>query len=87
MYRAGSLRTVAEEVSKYKLDLVGVHEVRWDRGGTEPAGQYTFFYGNGNEINELGTVFFVHKRIISVKRVEFVSDRMSYVHNIKMSLV
>jgi hypothetical protein len=30
MYRAGSLRTVAEEVSKYKLDSVGVQEVRWD---------------------------------------------------------
>jgi hypothetical protein len=28
MYRAGALRTVAEEVSKYKLDLVGVQEVR-----------------------------------------------------------
>jgi hypothetical protein len=24
LYRAGSLRTVAEEVSKYKLDLLGV---------------------------------------------------------------
>jgi hypothetical protein len=24
LYRAGSLRTVAEEVSKYKLDFVGV---------------------------------------------------------------
>jgi hypothetical protein len=34
IYRAGSLRAVAEEVSKYKLDLVGVQEVRWDRGGT-----------------------------------------------------
>jgi hypothetical protein len=49
MYKAGSLRTVAEEVSKYKVDLVGVQEVRWDRGGTEPAGQYTFFYGKGEE--------------------------------------
>jgi hypothetical protein len=38
MHRAGLLRTVVEEVSKYKLDLVGVHEVRWDRGDTEPAG-------------------------------------------------
>jgi hypothetical protein len=28
IYRAGSLRTEAEEVSKYKLDLVAVKEVR-----------------------------------------------------------
>jgi hypothetical protein len=44
-YRAGLLRAVAEEISKYKLDLVGVQEDRWDGGGTEPAGEYTFFYG------------------------------------------
>jgi hypothetical protein len=80
MYRVGSLRAVAEELSKYKLDVVGEQEVRWDGGGTEPAGEYTFFYVRGNENNELGTGFFVHKKIMSaVKRVEFVSDRMSYI--------
>jgi hypothetical protein len=78
MYRAGSLRAVAEEISKYKLDLVGV-QVRWNGGGSEPAGEHTFFYGKGNENHELGTGFFTHKRIMSaVKKVEFVSDRMSY---------
>jgi hypothetical protein len=40
LYRAGSLMTVTKEISKYKLDIVGVQEVRWDRGGTEPAGEY-----------------------------------------------
>jgi exonuclease III len=35
MYKAGSLRVVGEEISKYSLDLVGVQEVRWDGGGTE----------------------------------------------------
>jgi hypothetical protein len=31
------LKTVARELGKYKLDLVGVQEVRWDKGGTEQA--------------------------------------------------
>jgi hypothetical protein len=49
LYRAGSLMTVASKITKYKFDLVGVQEVRWDRGGKEPAGEYSFFYGKGNE--------------------------------------
>jgi hypothetical protein len=65
---------------------VGVQEVRWDKGSTERAEDYTFFYGAGNEDHQLGTGLFVHKRIVSaVRRVEFVSDRMSY-HS-KRSLV
>jgi hypothetical protein len=40
--------TVARELARYKLDLVGVQEVRWDKGGPVRAGDYTFFYGKGN---------------------------------------
>jgi exonuclease III len=59
---------------------VRVQEVRWEGGDTEPAGEFAFFYGKGNENHELGACFFVNMRIIStVKRVEFVSDRMSYI--------
>jgi hypothetical protein len=76
MYKAGSLRAVPEEISKFKLDLVGVQKFRWDGGGTEPAGEYIFFCGKGNETYEIDSgFFFVNKRIMSAfKKVEFVSD-------------
>jgi hypothetical protein len=40
-YRTGLLVTVSRELSKYRLNLVGVQEVRLKDGGTEPAGEYT----------------------------------------------
>jgi len=33
LYRAGSLTGAARELARYKLDLVGVQEVRWDKDG------------------------------------------------------
>jgi hypothetical protein len=35
----GSLMTVWKKVSKYKLDLVEIQELRWDRRGNAPAGK------------------------------------------------
>ena len=42
LYRAGSLMAVARELARYKLDLVGVQEVRWNKGVTVRRGDYSF---------------------------------------------
>ena len=55
LYRAGSLKAAARELARYKLDVVGLQEVRWDKGGAVRAKDYNFFYEKGNEIHQLGT--------------------------------
>jgi hypothetical protein len=64
LYRTGSITAAEKELAKYKSDLMGVQEVRWDRGGTKPATDFTFFCRNRNKNHEFGVGFFTHKRII-----------------------
>jgi hypothetical protein len=49
LYRAGSFRAAARELARYKVDVVGVQEVRWVKGSTVHAGDYNFFYVKRNE--------------------------------------
>jgi hypothetical protein len=84
-FSAGLVVPVSKELSKYRLDLVGV-QVRREDSGTQPAGEY-IFYGKGNENHELGTDYFMHERIISrVKKVKFVSDRFLVSYHFSESL-
>jgi hypothetical protein len=55
LYTAGSLTAAVRELARYKLDLLGVKEVKWDKWGTVIGGDYDFFYGKGNENHQLET--------------------------------
>ena len=61
-------------ISTYKLEVVGVQEFRWDKGGTVRAKDCICFFGKGNENHQLETGFFVHHRkVLADKRVECVT--------------
>jgi hypothetical protein len=58
LYMAGSVKAAARELARYKLDVVGVQEVGWDKGGTVRAGDYDFFStGKEMKLINLGQVF------------------------------
>jgi hypothetical protein len=50
LYRAGLLMTAVKELPKYKLDLVGVQEIRWDRSGTKSSGNMQFSMEEGIKV-------------------------------------
>jgi hypothetical protein len=43
--RVHAIKSVVGELEKYKLDLVGVKEVRWEGERYQIPDNYTFFYG------------------------------------------
>jgi hypothetical protein len=76
LHRVGSLTTVSRELARYSGGAGGQMGGQWH----QTCGRIHIFYRNGNENQELGTGFFIRKRIISaIKRVGFVSGRMSYI--------
>ena len=63
----------------YKLEGVGIQEVKWDKGGIVRARDYILSKEKGT-ISSIGNRTFVQHRIITpVKTGESVSERMSYI--------
>ena len=60
LYRTGTVTLVAREVPKYRLNIVGVQEVRLDGNGISPIGDYMLYYGKGNNHNqEQGSLYII----------------------------
>ena len=80
-YREVSLTAAPRELARYKLDLVSVQEVRWEKGGRVKAGDYNFSMVKEKKIINLEQDLLHHKIISSVRRKKFFffCDRTSYI--------
>jgi hypothetical protein len=48
LYGSGSLKTVNRKLTKYRLGLMEVQGVKWEKGDAELVQDFTFLYGKGN---------------------------------------
>jgi hypothetical protein len=62
----GTLTWVASELLRYKWDLVGVQEVRWDTDGTIRAGDFILFYKKETNIINWEQDFVHHRTVLAV---------------------
>jgi len=70
----------SQRISKMKIGFSGRTGGEVGQSGIVGAGDFCFFLWKGNKNHQLRTGFCVHHRIVSaVKRVEFVSDMVSYI--------
>jgi len=61
LYRSDSLTAAASrELARYKLDLEGVREVKWDKGGMVRAGDYIFFLWKRKQKSSIGNRIFLY---------------------------
>jgi hypothetical protein len=65
LYRAGSLTGAGRNLARYKLDLVGVQAVMWDKGGSVRAGIIILCMEKERKSSNGNRTFCTPKNIIS----------------------
>ena len=59
---------LTRESARYKMDLVGVQEVSWDKEDTVRPRVYNFFYGKEKRKSSNRNRIFEHTRILSADK-------------------
>jgi len=60
--QAGNMNMTAEEVERYKMDLVAVQEIRWKGKGSIRKMKFTLLYSGNDRQDNRGVDFIVSKK-------------------------
>lgn len=78
MLKPGKMKEVADQVLKYRYDIVGIQEIRWQGQGRIDKAEYSLFYsGPQRRTGQYGTGFIISKRMRqSLIEFEAVNERI-----------
>jgi hypothetical protein len=79
VYRFGSLMTVTRELARCSLDLVGIQGAMSDKAVLKEQSVIRFLLKRKWKSSIRNRIFVHQKAVSAMKRVEFVSDRMSHI--------
>lgn len=80
MNRPGSCQTLANELKRYKADLVALQEIRWKDTGSLKVTGGTLLYGDCGDTHEFGTGFYVNDALLGcTKNFKSVNRRLSVI--------
>jgi len=78
LFKPGAVRTLVNEVEKYRLGVVALQELRWSDTGSMQLKNTTIFYGACDNRRFGGSGFAVNKAYLnSVKDFKVISPRMT----------
>ena len=63
LYRAGAVNNLEKEISRYKLDVVAIQEVRWTGHGKMERKEHSIYYSCQAKKHEFGCGFVIAKKI------------------------
>ena len=65
LYVSGSLTAVARELAVFKLNLLGLQEAKWEKGGTVQARNYIFLWKRKGKSSTGNRIFCLTQNSIS----------------------
>jgi hypothetical protein len=81
LFKAGAIKIINDEVKRYKLPIVAIHEIIWPGSGSVKSNDTTIFYSGGTILRyEFGVAFLINESLLpKVIRFEAINERLCFI--------